>query len=84
MCIVPGMSAVRRPVPFRPRGLLKGLVRPLATPEVFDFWASRLNLTWSWNRPLARIVDRRSESRDAVTLLLQPNRHWGGLQPGLQ
>lgn len=76
------MSAVRRPTSRRPRGLLKGLVRPLATPEVFDFWASRLNPTWSWNRPLARIVERRNESSDAVTLLLQPNRHWNGIRPG--
>lgn len=76
------MSAAPRPTPVRPRALLNGLVRPLATPEVFDFWASRLNPTWSWNRPLARIVERRDESCDAVTLLLQPNRHWGGIRPG--
>lgn len=76
------MSAVRRPTRLRPRGLLKGLVRPLATPEVFDFWASRLNPAWSWNRPLARIVARQDESCDAVTLLLRPNRHCGGIQPG--
>lgn len=76
------MSAVRRPAPVHPRDFLKGLVRPLASPEVFDFWVARLNPTWSWNRPLARIVARRDESCDAVTLLLQPNRHWGGIRPG--
>ena len=76
------MSAVRRPAPVHPRDFLKGLVRPLASPEVFDFWAARLNPSWSWNRPLARIVARRDESCDAVTLLLQPNRHWGGIRPG--
>lgn len=52
------------------------------TPAVFDFWASRLHPTWSWDRPLARIVGRQAESRDSTTLLLQPNRHWAGFRPG--
>lgn len=76
------MSAVARPTPSRPRGLLKRLATPLVAPKVFDFWASRLDPSWSWNRPLARIVARQDASSDAVTLLLQPNRHWVGLRPG--
>lgn len=76
------MNAVARPTPSRPRSLLKRLAAPLVAPKVFDFWASRLDPTWSWNRPLARIVARQDASRDAVTLLLQPNRHWAGLRPG--
>jgi ferredoxin-NADP reductase len=51
-------------------------------PGVFDFWAARINRTWTWQRPLARIVARHIESRDAVTLWLQPNRHWAGFRPG--
>lgn len=51
-------------------------------PALFDFWASRLNATWSWERPLARVVARTRESSDAVTLLLQPNRHWRGFRAG--
>jgi ferredoxin-NADP reductase len=54
----------------------------VVAPSVFDFWASRLNPAWSWERPLARIVAREQASRDAVTLVLKPNRHWGGFQPG--
>ena len=31
---------------------------------------------------MARIVERRAESADAVTLVLRPNRHWHGCRPG--
>ena len=61
---------------------LRRYLQPLVSPAVFDFWASRLDRTASWDRPLARIVSRRAESRDAVTLVLQANRHFGGFQPG--
>lgn len=64
------------------RPLLKRLARTLLAPDAFDFWASRLQPSWSWDRPLARIVARQAESSDSFTLLLQPNRHWRGFQPG--
>jgi ferredoxin-NADP reductase len=54
----------------------------LVEPEVFDFWVQHLHPAWSWSRPLATIVERRVEARDAVTLVLQPNRHVGGFQAG--
>ncbi len=76
------MNAAARPSPAPRRPLLKRLTGALVAPQTFDFWASRLYPTWSWNRPLARIVGRRAESRDSTTLLLQPNRHWGGFRPG--
>jgi ferredoxin-NADP reductase len=75
------MNARLQPI-ARPRTGLKRLVQPLVAPDVFDFWASRLNRSWSWERPLARIVERRRESADAVTLTLQPNRHWRGFRAG--
>jgi stearoyl-CoA 9-desaturase NADPH oxidoreductase len=56
--------------------------RPLIKPDVFDFWASRLNRSWTWDRPLVRLVARHPASRDAVTLLFKPNAHWAGFQPG--
>lgn len=62
--------------------LLGRWAAPLIDPKVFDFWAGRLNATWSWARPLARVVDRRVEAQDAVTLVLKPNRHWKGFLPG--
>jgi ferredoxin-NADP reductase len=76
------MNPAARPVTAPRRPLLKRLGNRLVAPAVFDFWASRLHPTWSWNRPLARIVGRQVESRDSTTLLLQPNRHWAGFRPG--
>lgn len=48
----------------------------------FDFWASRINPLWTRRRSLARLVARSTASTDAVTLELQPNRHFPGLKPG--
>ncbi|HEY0502994.1 MAG TPA: ferredoxin reductase [Lysobacter sp.] len=78
------MNAVVRPSP-RPRGIQRLLHAGLSacvSPRVFDYWAGRLDRTWTWQRPLARIVERRMESRDAVTLVLRPNRHWRGFRAG--
>lgn len=74
------MNAVVRPSP-RPRGF-KRLLHACVSPDVFDFWAARVHRTWTWERPLARVVERRVESRDAVTLVLRPNRHWRGFRAG--
>lgn len=64
------------------RPLLKRIARTLLAPDALDFWTSRLRPSWSWDRPLARIVARQAESSDSFTLLLQPNRHWRGFLPG--
>jgi ferredoxin-NADP reductase len=76
------MNARLKPEPAAGASRLRRLLKPVVTPVVFDFWASRLNRSWPWERPLARIVAREQASRDAVTLLLKPNRHWNGFQPG--
>lgn len=75
------MNAQFRPSSRRP-GALKRLIRPLVKPDVFDFWASHLHRTWTWERPLARLVAREVASADAVTLLFKPNRHWAGHRAG--
>jgi len=75
------MNAQIRPSPRRP-GPLKRLLRPLVKPDVFDFWATRFHRTWTWERPLARLVAREAASADAVTLLFKPNRHWAGHRAG--
>ena len=76
------MSAVfLPPVPARP-GRLRRLARAWVSPAFIDFWVSHVAPAWSLERPLARIVGRRQESHDAVTLLLAPNRHWRGFRPG--
>lgn len=76
------MNAAVLPAAARPRSRLRRLVSPFVSPQVFDFWASRLHPTWSWERSLARVVGRSEASADAVTLLLAPNRHWRGAVAG--
>jgi ferredoxin-NADP reductase len=61
---------------------LQKLVAPLVDPSVFDFWVGLINPAWSWSRSLARVVERRIEAQDAVTLVLEPNRHCGKVRPG--
>lgn len=60
------------------RSRLRRLAAPFVVPAVFDFWAQRLHPSWTWERPLARIVARHAAADDAVTLVLKPNRHWRG------
>ena len=76
------MNARLNPFPKPRTSRIGRLLKPVVAPAVFDFWASRLNPAWSWERPLARVVAREQASRDAVTLVLKPNRHWRGFQPG--
>lgn len=52
----------------------------MAPPQALAFWAGRLAPGMDGGR--ARVLERRRESVDAVTLVLQPGRGWGGLQPG--
>lgn len=63
-------------------GPLQKLIAPVIEPTVFDFWVGLINPAWSWSRSLARVVERRIEAQDAVTLVLQPNRHCGKVRPG--
>jgi ferredoxin-NADP reductase len=65
-----------------PHGAIRRALDALVAPDVFDFWASRIDPVLSWNRPLARIVGRRPASATAVTLDLAANRHFAGLLPG--
>ncbi|MFA7443105.1 MAG: ferredoxin reductase [Lysobacteraceae bacterium] len=68
--------------PASRRSRLRRWVRPWVNPVVFDFWAQRLHPTWSWERPLARLVAREQASIDSFTLWLKPNRHVGAVRPG--
>ena len=53
----------------------KTVVQSIFSPASFDFWASHLDATWSWQTPLARIVACEVAAKDSVTLTLKPNRH---------
>ena len=68
----------------RPARLVRGLVRRvagvMAPPQALAFWVDRLAPGMDPGR--ARVLERRRESADAVTLVLQPGRGWGGCQPG--
>lgn len=48
----------------------------------FDFWAQHFDATWARDRVLSRVVETRRESRDTVTLTLEPNRNFRGFQAG--
>ena len=79
----PSLPAVNQTAHDMPRpGVMRRWLSPLVDPSVFDFWAAHLNPAWSWSRPLARIVARRVEALDTVTLLLKPNAHVGTYLPG--
>ena len=58
------------------------MLRTLVPPKFFDFWASHVSRTLSFERPLARVVGRTPASSDAVTRVLKANRHWAGCAPG--
>jgi ferredoxin-NADP reductase len=74
-------APLRKAAPGKP-GAVQRALSPLIEPGVFDFWAGHINPAWSWARPLARVVERRVEALDTVTLVLKPNRHCALPQPG--
>ena len=78
MRIVFAMNAISD---FRPPWTVR-LSKRLVSPALFDFWSTRLNPLWTLEQPLARLVTRSKTSRDAVTLILKPNRHWQGMRAG--
>lgn len=52
----------------------------MAPPQALAYWSHRLAPGAAADR--ARVLERRRESADAVTLVLQPGRGWGGCRPG--
>ncbi len=73
------MSALPRVVTRR-----RNLLAPTqwVSEPFFDFWTTRLHPLWTLRRARARLVSREAASADAVTLVLQPNRHFQRMQPG--
>ena len=58
------------------------LLRPLLPLPVLEFWSGRINPVLSFQTVKARVVERRMEARDTVSLVLQPNHLFAGFQPG--
>ncbi len=63
-------------------GLLRRVLAPFVDASVFDFWVGLINPAWSWERPLARVLERHVQAQDTVTLILKPNGHVGSFKPG--
>lgn len=74
------MTARPRPVRRLVRGFLRGVAEVMAPPQALGFWADWLMPKANPGR--ARVLERRRESANAVTLVLQPGRDWGGFRPG--
>ncbi|AXQ31173.1 ferredoxin reductase [Solimonas sp. K1W22B-7] len=58
------------------------LLGAAVSAPVFDFWSRQFGSIQAWDRCLARVVARQQESANAVSLTLQPNRRFGGFEPG--
>lgn len=69
-----------RPTSSLVRGFVRGVAEGLAPPQALAFWAQRLAPGADAGR--ARVLERCQEAADAVTLVLQPGRGWGGFLPG--
>ncbi len=52
----------------------------MAPPQARAYWSRRLLPGAAADR--ARVLERRQEAVDAVSLVLQPGRGWGGFRPG--
>lgn len=74
------MNAAIQTRPHSASRLLRGIAQVMAPPQALAFWAQRLAPGADPGR--ARVMERRRESADAVTLVLQSGRGWAGFRPG--
>lgn len=51
-------------------------------PDTLDYWAGLINPAWSLSRVRARVQSVTPASRDAVTVVLKPNRRFAGFVAG--
>jgi stearoyl-CoA 9-desaturase NADPH oxidoreductase len=62
--------------------LLRTFTRRLFLDRQAAFWLDQLHATWSPREIRARVVEVISETPDAKTFVLRPNRHWTGHRAG--
>ncbi len=63
------------PIQAKQHSPLNVIFQSIFSPTTFDFWASHIHRTWSWERPLARIVELKIEAQDSLTITFKTNRH---------
>ncbi|MBK8971469.1 MAG: iron-sulfur cluster-binding domain-containing protein [Hahellaceae bacterium] len=63
-------------------GPLQTVIDTLLPESVFDFWLEELGALHRKRRVMARVVERFPETPEMITLVLQPNGHFQGFQPG--
>jgi ferredoxin-NADP reductase len=62
--------------------LLRTFTRRLFLDRQAAFWLDQLHATWSPGEIRARVVEVITETPDAKTFVLRPNRHWTGHRAG--
>jgi ferredoxin-NADP reductase len=62
--------------------LLRTFTRRLFLDRQAAFWLDQLHATWSPREIRARVVEVVTETPDAKTFVLRPNRHWTGHRAG--
>jgi ferredoxin-NADP reductase len=73
-------TAGSSPAPLPPAASCEGVAEVMAPPQALAFWAQRLAPGADPRR--ARSWIAAGNPADAVTLVLQPGRGWGGFRPG--
>lgn len=60
----------------------KQLLQAVITPDQFDFWSRELGSTAAWSRCIARVVEKKIQANNTVSLTLKPNKNFAGFLPG--
>ncbi len=60
----------------------KRLLQNVISPDQYDFWARELGSVSAWERCFARVISRKEEAQDTVSLTLKPNGNFPGYDAG--
>ena len=55
--------------------LFNSMAQSVMNSHDANFWLQKINLLWSMNQPLAKVVKKQIVAKDMVSLILQCNRH---------
>ncbi len=62
--------------------VFRKLAGAFVSPAQFDFWSRHLGSTHAWSRCYARVIARRIEAENTLTLRMMPNSNFDGFSPG--